>query len=167
MIRIRKRWFAFTAYNGRTHTLWISYDWHYWLSQLNVHSFTIYSPNEHHSLQLKCFDGKSLAVHVCSKQKQIRIRDVKRGKRNLKRTSCLCGVRQKRQSVLIIIIIIIFLRLMSNIQLPRTLINWVHLSHKQQSPIHFWFCMEYKAPINFYAFQLKYFGTVMTTHHPI
>lgn len=56
---------------------------------------------------------------------------------------------------------------MSNLQRPRTLINWLHLCHKQQPPIHFWLCMENKAPINFYAFQLKYIGTVMTTHHPI
>lgn len=77
------------------------------------------------------------------------------------------GVRQKRQSILIIIIIIIFLRLTNNLQHPRTLINWLHLCHKQQPPIHSWLCMENNAPINFYAFQLKYFGTVMTTHHPI
>lgn len=100
-----------------------------------------------------------MAVHVRYKQK--------RGKRDPKRTSYICGVRQKRQSVFIIIIIIIFLRLMSNLQHPRTLINWLHLCHKQQPPIRFWLCMENKAPINFYAFPLKYFGTVMTTHHPI
>lgn len=150
----------------RTHTHCESAitDWHYWLSQLNVHSFTIYSPNEHHSLQLKCFDGKSLAVHVRYKQKQIRIREMWNEAKETRREHHAYAMFGRKD---IIIIIIICQRLTNNLQHPRTLINWLHLCHKQQPPIHFWLCVENKAPINFYAFQLNYFGTAMATHHPI